>query len=87
MAKKDKSNEAQAILESFMANKTIDTPKQAPIAPVFTKETKKEKEETTRFTVEIEAQLMNDIKLYGVHNKLKIRQIFEKALREFLNKA
>ena len=43
MAKKDKSNEAHALLESFMANKTIDTPKQAPIAPVFAKETKKGK--------------------------------------------
>jgi hypothetical protein len=42
------------------------------------------KQETTKFTVEIDSELMDQLRIYGVTHKIKLRQLFEKALAEYL---
>jgi hypothetical protein len=42
------------------------------------------KRATTKFTVEIDTELMDELKIYGVTHKIKLRQLFEKSLKEYL---
>lgn len=81
MAKKDTANQALEALKQFKKN----TQNTTPLQEVKPKEEKKKRtEEITRFTVDIESELMDKVKILGVHKKMKIRHIFEDALRQYL---
>ena len=78
MAKKNAALEA---LQKFKNS----TPNTTPLQEVKPQEEKKKRtEEITRFTVDIESELMDKIKILGVTKKMKIRHIFEEALKQYL---
>jgi|GEM_PF-3013612 hypothetical protein len=62
------------------ASKTDETPQQE----VEIKRTKIKKK-PIRFTVDIEENLLERVREYGFKNKIKLRQLFEKALDEYIS--
>ncbi len=81
MAKKNTTNQALEALKQFKKNTENTTPLQE-VKP--TQDKKKRTEQITRFTVDIESELMDKIKILGVQKKKKIRHIFEEALSQYL---
>lgn len=64
------------------ANKADETPQQE--VEITTKKIPKKK--PVRFTVDIEEELLEKVREYGFKNKIKLRQIFETALDEYVSK-
>ncbi|XAI96381.1 hypothetical protein [Microcystis phage Mwe-JY31] len=76
-----KKNTALEALQKFKNS----TPNTTPLQEVKPQEDKKKRtEQITRFTVDIESELMDKIKILGVQKKKKIRHIFEEALTQYL---
>jgi hypothetical protein len=84
MAKAEKKDHKG--MASEMVKGLINTPSKQPlqtnqgniVTPI------KEKESTDKFTVEIESNLMKDIRLFSVNKSIKLRPLFEKALKEYI---
>jgi hypothetical protein len=80
MAKKD----AYKNLASDMIKGLVSKPDTTPQQQVMVTAPKLSKRATTKFTVEIDTELMDELKIYGVTHKIKLRQLFEKSLKEYL---
>jgi hypothetical protein len=81
MAKKDHKGIASDLVKDLIDN--------APIAPmqesvIVKQKAPTTKQETDKFTVEIESELMKDVRLFSVNKKIKLRPLFEKALKEYI---
>lgn len=81
MAKTDHKSIANNLVKGLIEN--------APTAPMQESVIVKQKapvtkQETDKFTVEIESELMKDVRLFSVNKKIKLRPIFEKALNEYI---
>lgn len=79
MAKNDTHKSLASSMIKDLVGKQDNTPQQR-----ITVEPKKEKRATTKFTVEIDTELMDRLRIHGVTHKIKLRQLFEKALIEYL---
>ncbi len=79
MQKKDHKGIASDLVKGLIDNE-INTPLQESymVRPMPTNQ------KTDKFTVEIESSLMDEIRLFGVKNKIKLRKLFEESLREYL---
>lgn len=81
MLKTDHKGIASQLVKGLIDNQA-DTPMQESyiVRPIPTNI------KTDKFTVEIESSLMEEVRLYGVKNKMKLRKIFEESLKEYLAK-
>ena len=80
--KKDHKNMASDLVKGLIENTTIPPMQETVI--VKPKDATPPTITTDKFTVEIESTLMDDVRLYGVKNKIKLRRLFEESLREYL---
>ena len=82
MSKKtDHKSVASELIKGFI-NSDSKTPMQEQKGNVVTPVEKKQ--ETDKFTVEIEAQLMKSVRKAAFENGKKLRQVFEEGLRLYL---
>jgi hypothetical protein len=79
MAKNDTHKNLASNMIKDLVGKQDKTPQQQiAVKP------KIQKRDTTKFTVEIDTELMDELRIYGATNKIKLRQIFEQALANYL---
>ena len=80
MAKK----ELHKNLANDMIKGLVSKPDTTPQQQVTIAQPKKSKRDTTKFTVEIDTELMDELRMYGVTHKTKLRSLFERALKSYL---
>ncbi len=68
------------MVKDFISKEETTPMQQSIVIP----KTNKEKDEVERFTVEIEKNLMKTTRIFAVTEGIKLRQLFEQALSEYL---
>lgn len=79
--KKDHKGIASDLVKDLIDNAQT-TPMQESV--IVKQQTQISKQATDKFTVEIESELMKEVRLFSVNKKIKLRPLFEKALKEYI---
>lgn len=79
MQKKDHKEIASELVKGLIENQP-----NTPLQESYIVRPMPNSPKTDKFTVEIESTLMDEIRLFGVKNKMKLRKLFEESLREYL---